>query len=81
MNDIQKIFQIWSNKESLVKCKSTGIGDIRRVSGLPAEGSRVIDDKDYYVESMVYDNYSLSVALKEKEPFEIDIKEVTSIDK
>lgn len=81
INDIQKIFQIWSNKESLVKCKSTGIGDIRRVSGLPVEGSRVIDDKDYYVKSMVYDNYSLSVALKEKEPFEVDIKEVTSIDK
>ena len=74
IDDMETLFRIWSNKESLVKCTSTGIGEIKMVNGLPLEGCRIIKNKEYYTKSMIYNNYSLSVTLIDKEPFEIDLR-------
>lgn len=78
-NDITTLFQIWSNKESLAKCISTGLKDIRDINGFPLEGNRTINEENYYSKSMIYDNYSLSVSLKGKEPFDININRVEEI--
>ena len=78
-NDITTLFQIWSNKESLAKCISTGLKDIRDINGLPLEGKRTINGEDYYSKAMVYDGYSLAVSLKGKEPFDINIHRVDAI--
>ena len=78
-NDITTLFQIWSNKESLAKCISTGLKDIRDINGLPLEGKRTINGEDCYSKSMVYDGYSLAVSLKGKEPFDINIHRVDAI--
>lgn len=80
ITDLETLFRIWSNKESLVKCISTGLKDIKNVNGLPLEGSRVIEGEDYYTKSMIYDGYSLSLTLKGKEPFNINIKNISAIE-
>ena len=78
-NDTTTLFQIWSNKESLAKCISTGLKDMKNISGFPLEGNRTINEENYYSKSMIYDNYSLSVSLKGKEPFDININRVEEI--
>ena len=79
ITDPIKLFQIWSNKESLIKCLSSSLKDIRSVSGLPLEGVREFDGESYFSKSTVYQGYSLSLTLKGKEPFELNIKPVESI--
>lgn len=74
-----QLFQIWSNKESLIKCLSTSLKDIRKVSGLPLEGVHKIDDESYFTKSIVYQGYSLSVTLQGEDPFELNIKPVQAI--
>ena len=76
IDDIGTLFQIWSNKESLTKCLSTGLKDIKKVRGLPLEGKRTIEGKDYFAKSLIYNGYSLSVTLKGKEPFGVKIEQV-----
>ena len=69
----EELFQMWSNKESLIKCKSTGIQEIKKAPALPLSGVREFDNKKYYTKSLIYDGYSLSVTLEGEEPFEIEI--------
>ena len=79
IEDIESLFRIWSNKESLIKCLSLYLLDIKTASGLPLEGLKVVKDKDYYCKSMIYDNYSLSVTLKGKEPFDLVINRINNL--
>lgn len=79
-SDINTLFQIWSNKESIIKCLSSSLKDIRDIKGLPLEGIRNIDGEDYYTKSTVYDGYSLSVTLKGREPFDIRIETINSLE-
>lgn len=76
IDDIATLFRIWSNKESLAKCLSTGLKDIKKVRGLPLEGKRTIEGKDYFTKSSIYNGYSLSVTLKGEEPFGVKIEQV-----
>ena len=78
INDIDTLFRIWTNKESLVKCIGSGIKDIKKVDGLPLEGKRLINNEEYYVKSIIYDGYSLSVAIN-SEPVGIIINRIESI--
>ena len=78
--DTNTLFLMWSNKESLIKCLSTGIQDIKIVSGLPLEGIRSINNEDFYTKSQIYDNYSLSITLKGNEPFNTRIKPITNLE-
>ena len=80
VSDINTLFQIWSNKESLIKCTSTGLKDIKKVPGLPLEGLRNIEGQEYYTKSMISDGYSLSLTLKNKEPFAIRIEQVNILE-
>ncbi len=77
IDDPKALFQIWSNKESLIKCISSGLKDIKHVDGLPLEGVRVIDGEEYYSKPMIYDDYSLSLTLKGNESFNIKIQPIT----
>ena len=76
ISDVGTLFQIWSNKESLIKCLSTGLKCIKTVSGLPLEGERSVEGESYFTKSMIYNGYSLSVTLKGKEPFNVKIEQV-----
>ena len=79
LTDPLTLFRIWSNKESLIKCLSSSLKDIRTVSGLPLDGVREFDGESYFSKSTVYRDYSLSLTLKGNEPFELNIKPVESI--
>ena len=81
ITDIDTLFQIWSNKESLIKCKSTGLKDIKNVNGLPLEGMRLLECEEYYSKSIVYDGYSLSISLKTNNPVKIKIIPLESLEK
>lgn len=74
IDDPKMLFQIWSNKESLIKCISSGLKDIKRINGLPLEGVRLVDGKDYYSKAMIFDSYSLSLTLRGNEPFNIKLQ-------
>ena len=78
--DSNTLFQVWTNKESLIKCTSNGLKDIKKVSGLPLEGNRTIDNEEYYTKSLILGKYALSLTLKGKEPFEMVIKQVDTLD-
>ena len=80
ITDLSTLFLIWSNRESLVKCLGTGIRDIKKISGLPLEGIRMVDNVRYYTKSLIYDNYSLSVTLKGKEPFNIIVNKIDNLE-
>ena len=77
----EQLFQIWSNKESLVKCMSLRLMDIRKVTGLPLNGVRTINGEDYFTKSMIYDGYSLSITLKGNESFEIDMVSINDVER
>ena len=79
ISDVNTLFRIWTNKESLTKCISSGLKDIKNVNGLPLEGMRLIIDEKYYVKSTLFEDYALSVSLKGKEPFVIVTEIVKSI--
>lgn len=68
------------DKESLIKCMSSNLNDIRKINGLPLEGCRSINGEDYYTRSMIYEGYSLSVTLHTKEDFEIVINRIDSLE-
>ena len=80
VTDLNTLFRIWSNKESLIKCNAQGLKDIKHVCGLPLEGSKTYDDEDYFCKSMIYENYSLSITLKEKEPFNLFINRINCLE-
>lgn len=80
INDVNDLFRMWSNKESLIKCMSSNLNDIRKLNGLPLEGCRSINGEDYYTRSMIYEGYSLSVTLHTNVDFEIVINRIDSFE-
>ena len=76
-DDLNTLFQLWSAKESLVKCNSKGVGDIRKSVGSPLNGKKIYENEEYYVQTMIYNGYSLSVTIKGNEPFEMKVEELT----
>ena len=79
ISDLNSLHLIWSNKESLVKCISTGLNDIIAVPGLPLNGLRKFKNVEYFSESQLFENYSLSVTLKGNEPFNTDIINIKEV--
>lgn len=79
IEDAESFFRVWSNKESLIKCLSSSLKDIRSVNGTPLVGNRIFENNEFYSVSQIYNNYSLSVTLKGKSPFEININIVKSL--
>ena len=71
------LFKIWSNKESVLKCRLEPLIDVRKVSGLPFDGVRELDNRLYYTKSMNYEGYSLSATVEGDKPFKLNIKNVT----
>ena len=66
-DDVDALFQMWSAKESLIKCISTGISDIYNVKALPLNGVKQFKEKKYYTYTTIYDGYSLSITTEGEE--------------
>ena len=78
--DPETLFKMWSNKESLTKCTSRGLTDIKKVPALPLEGIREVNSKIYFTKSFIYNGCSLSITLEGDEPYDIVIKEINSLE-
>ena len=78
--DPETLFKMWSNKESLTKCTSRGLTDIKKVPALPLEGIKEVNSQSYFTISLIYNGYSLSITLEGDEPYDIVIKEINSLE-
>lgn len=75
-----EMFQLWSNKESLIKCMGSSIALIEKVPALPLIGKRKYLNKTYYTQSIIFNGYSLSITRDNKEEFEIELEEIKKED-
>lgn len=80
MSDREAFFEIWTNKESLVKCKGTGIvSKPAKIPGLPINGLRIFDNEAYTSKTVKLGDYIISVSVKGDEPFEIEQINITKL--
>ena len=69
-------YEIWTNKESLTKAIGTGIKTkIKDIPGLPINGKKTYQEKEFYSKTIKYKDYIISVTRENNEPFEIEIEE------
>lgn len=78
IHDDQSFFEVWTNKEALVKALGTGFkSKIKDVPGLPLNGLRLFEDKKYYNKTIIHDDYVITVSRQSDEDFDLEvIKEV-----
>ena len=75
IDDVEALFKLWSNKESLIKCRGDLLNNIRLYPGLPLNGAVSYGGATYHRESMIYKGYAVSVTCETSEPFELKILE------
>ncbi len=67
-------YEIWTSKESLIKCLGTGIKEeLKSVPALPLNGRKIYKNQEYYSSSFIYLDYVISVALLSSSPFEVEL--------
>lgn len=72
----EKFYEIWTNKESLVKCIGTGIVDkIKEIPSLPLNSKKEYKNKTFYSKTIKYLDYIISISRQENKPFDIKIME------
>ena len=76
VDDVESLFKLWTNKESLIKCRGDLLNHIRLYPGLPLNGKVSYGGTTYYRNSIIYRGYAISVSSEGSEPFELKIKEV-----
>ena len=76
IHDEISFFEIWTNKEALVKALGTGI-KIRpnQIPALPINSQRIYEGKKYFSKTIIFNGYVISVSCNSDEPFEIEMKE------
>ena len=78
IHDDESFFEIWTNKESLVKANGNGINQKpNAIPGLPINGKRIYDNKTFFNKTIKYQNLVITVSRERSDDFDIDIiKEV-----
>lgn len=80
ISDEEKFYEIWTNKESLMKCKGIGIVDkVSNIPGLPINGIRTLDNERYMSKTIKLDDYLISICIKSVEPFEVEQINITTL--
>ena len=71
----EDFYKVWVSKESLVKCVGLGIKkDMKDVLALPLDGAKEYEGINYYSHLIEYNDYFISITLKGKEDFKIEIE-------
>ena len=78
IHDDESFFEIWTNKEALVKCIGTGIKvKPRDIVGLPINGPRTYNGVTFYNKTVKYLDSVITVSRQINEDFDIEvIKEI-----
>lgn len=75
IKDEKTFFEIWTSKEAISKAIGTGLkGDIKDIPSLPINCVKHYLNKDYFVKTILHDEYVISIARESDEEFEIIIK-------
>lgn len=76
IHDDQSFYEIWTNKEALVKAVGTGIKtNLKNINGLPINGNRLFEGKIYCNKTIMYDNYILTVSRQKDEHYDLEVVE------
>lgn len=74
IHDNESFYEIWTNKEALVKAKGTGIKTKPRdIIGLPINDKRIFDGDIYFNKTIRYEDYIITVSRKKDIDFDLEI--------
>ena len=78
IHDDQSFFEVWTNKEALVKANGKGINKKpNTIPGLPIDGKRVYENKAFFNKTIKYKDLIITVSRESSDDFDISIvKEV-----
>ena len=76
IHDDASFFEVWTNKESLLKCTGSGIkGNMDKVPSLPFNNVKFYDGAYFFSSTVTYKKSVITVTRRSTEPFEIEIIE------
>lgn len=74
IKDEKTFFEIWTNKEALLKAIGTGISsNIKDIPSLPLNSKRSYQDKIYSNKTITFEDYVITVSREDEEEFELKI--------
>ena len=78
IHDDQSFFEVWTNKEALVKANGKGINKKpNTIPGLPINGKRVYENKTFFNKTIKHKDLIITVSRESSDDFDISIvKEV-----
>ena len=76
IHDDESFFEVWTNKEALVKANGNGINQkINTIQSLPLNAVRTYDNKTYFNKTIKYQNLVITVSRASSDDFNINIME------
>lgn len=76
IHDDASFFEVWTNKESLLKCTGSGIkGNMDKVPSLPFNNVKFYDGLYFFSRTIIYKEFVITVTRSSSDPFEIEIVE------
>ena len=74
IHDDQSFFEVWTNKESLVKANGKGINKKpNTIPGLPINGLRVYENKTFFNKTIKYKDLIITISRESSDDFDIGI--------
>ncbi|MBO6262335.1 MAG: 4'-phosphopantetheinyl transferase superfamily protein [Bacilli bacterium] len=76
IHDDESFFEVWTNKEALVKANGNGINQkIKTIQSLPLNAIRTYNNKTYFNKTIKYQNLVITVSRASSDDFNINIME------
>ena len=74
IHDDESFFEIWTNKESLVKANGNGINQKPNlIPGLPINGPRIYQNKTFFNKTIKYQDLVITVSREGNDEFDINV--------
>ena len=77
IHDEKSFFEVWTNKESLLKARGSGINNrLKEITALPINGARSYCLQQYLTKNFLYKDYVVSICVEGLEEFEVEVIEL-----
>lgn len=74
IKDNQSFFEVWTNKEALMKCIGIGINQKpNNIPGLPVNSKRIYQGQVYFNKTVIYDNFVIAISRNKDEDYSLEI--------